>query len=314
MSIMSHQERVEFASVQPRPRRRINYNRLGVILLFLSPGAVLYTIFVVLPVGQAAYFSLFRWNGLGPISNFGGLDNFAKAFNDPVFIGALSHGLFFIVMSILIQLPLALALALLVGRRLPGRSLFRVLFFLPYVLSDVIAAVIWGFLLQPEGAFNGLLKIFIPGFESQAWLGDTNLVLFAIFIVLSWKFIGFHMTLYITGLQQIPQEIEEAAIIDGANAAQSLRYITLPLLSNTIRLTIYLSVLGALHNFELVFLMTGGGPVNSSETITTYLYNFGFKRFQIGYGSAVAVILFIICFSFSLIYQRYALSRNFNDN
>jgi len=129
--------------------------------------------------------------------------------------------------------------------------------------------------------------------------------------VITWKFFGFHMILYTAGLQNIPAELEEAAQIDGCNRLQALRYITIPLLGSTIRLTIYLSVLGSLQFFDLIWIMTTGGPVNASDTMATYLYKFGFLRFQLGYGSAVAVIMFVLCFGFSLFYQRVVMRRDF---
>jgi raffinose/stachyose/melibiose transport system permease protein len=136
-------------------------------------------------------------------------------------------------------------------------------------------------------------------------------VLYALFVVITWKFFGYHMILYIAGLQNIPAEIEEAAAIDGCNKLQAMRYITLPLLGSTIRLSVYLSVLGSLQFFDLIWVMTTGGPVGASDTMATYLYKFGFQRFQLGYGSAIAVIMFLICFGFSLVYQRVAMRRDF---
>jgi carbohydrate ABC transporter membrane protein 1, CUT1 family (TC 3.A.1.1.-) len=136
-------------------------------------------------------------------------------------------------------------------------------------------------------------------------------VLYALFIVITWKYFGYHMILYIAGLQNIPAEIEEAAAIDGCSRLQTLRYITLPLLGSTVRLTIYLSVLGSLQLFDLIWVMTTGGPVGASDTMATYLYKYGFQRFQLGYGSAVAVILFLICFGFSLVYQRFAMRSDY---
>ncbi|MBA3073696.1 MAG: sugar ABC transporter permease, partial [Anaerolineae bacterium] len=131
-----------------------------------------------------------------------------------------------------------------------------------------------------------------------------NIVLFAVFVVLTWKYFGFHMLLYLTGLQNIPTEIEEAARMDGANSFQSFWYITLPLLSGTIKTSVQMSVLGSIQQFILVWVMTKGGPVNASEVMATYMYRFGFVRFQFGYGSAVAIIMFLICVIFSLLYRR----------
>jgi raffinose/stachyose/melibiose transport system permease protein len=211
-----------------------------------------------------------------------------------------------VTLSLIFQLPLALALALMVGRDLPGRAFFRTIFFMPYVFSEVITAIAWLFLFNPDpqrGFINALL-ILIPGAKAQPWLGNPDTVLACIFVVLTWKYFGFHMLLYMTGLQNIPAEIEEAARIDGANRRQLLTYITLPLLGSTMRTSVYLSVLGSLQQFILVWIMTKGGPVNASEVMATYMYRFGFVRFWLGYGSAVAIVMFLICLIFSLAYQR----------
>ena len=144
----------------------------------------------------------------------------------------------------------------------------------------------------------------IPGVKAQTFLGNTNTVLACIFVVLTWKYFGLHMLLYLAGLQNIPREIEEAALIDGANRWQLIRYVTIPLLGSTIRTTVYLSVLGSLTQFNLIWIMTKGGPVNASEFMATYMYRFGFIRFWLGYGSAVALVMLLICLVFSLGYQR----------
>jgi raffinose/stachyose/melibiose transport system permease protein len=199
---------------------------------------------------------------------------------------------------------LALALAIMVGRDLPGRAFFRTIFFMPYVLSEVIVGIIWLSLFSPDperGLINALL-ILISGVQAQNFLGDINAVLVCVFVVLTWKYFGLHMLLYMAGLQNIPREIEEAAMIDGANRWQSVRYVTIPLLGSTIRTSIYLSVLGSLTLFNLVWIMTRGGPVNSSEVMATYMYRYAFIRFQLGYGSAVALVMLAICLVFSVAY------------
>jgi len=293
-------------------RRRIQLGRVATIVGFLLPAALIYIGLVLLPVAQAVYFSFFRWNGLGPLQGFIGLANYIRAFSDRSFVGALGHNIQIVLLSLVIQLPLALGLALLVGRGLRGRAAFRTIFFLPFVLSEVVTGVIWSFIYKPDGGLvNSLLQSIAPGLEPTALLANPKTVLYALFVVVTWKYFGYHMTLYIAGLQNIPHEIEEAARIDGASGFQVLRYVTIPLLGSTIRLTVYLSVLGALQIFDLVWVMTTGGPVGASDTMATYLYRFGFQRFQLGYGSSIAVIMFLICFSFSLVYQRAAMRRDF---
>jgi raffinose/stachyose/melibiose transport system permease protein len=251
------------------------------------------------------YFSTFNWNGLGPAVNFVGIDNFKQILSDKIFMKSVVNGLLIVVFSLTLQLPLSLALAILVGRDLPGRAFFRAIFFLPYVLSEVITAIIWLGLFNPDpdrGFINAVL-VLIPGLKAQAFLGNTNTVLPAIFVVLTWKYFGLHMLLYLAGLQNIPREVEEAALIDGANRWQLVRYVTIPLLASTIRTTIYLSVLGSLTQFNLIWIMSKGGPVNASESMATYMYRFGFIRFWLGYGSAVALVMLLICLAFSLGYQ-----------
>jgi len=276
------------------------------IFLFLLPAIVLFLIFVVYPIFQSIYYSLFNWKGFGPAEDFVGLDNFINILSDQVFLKALKNGLLIILFSLVFQLPLSLGLAVLVGRDLPGRVFFRTVFFMPYVLSEVITALMWLFLYNPdpERGFLNAILVLLPGGEAQSWLANTDIVMAAVFAAITWKYFGFHMLLYLTGLQNIPQEIEEAARIDGASSLQNFFYITLPLLTSTIRTSVYLSVLGSIQQFILVWIMTKGGPVNASETLATYMYRFGFVRFQLGYGSAVAIYMFVLCLTFSLIYQR----------
>jgi raffinose/stachyose/melibiose transport system permease protein len=294
------------------PRRRVRWADVATIAGFLLPAAIIYVGLVLLPVAQAIYYSFFRWNGLGPLENFIGPGNYARALGDNNFIEALSHNLQLVGMSLLIQLPLALGLALLLRELARGQALFRTVFFLPFVLSEVVSGVIWNFIYRPEGGLvTQLLQALVPGIEEPALLASPSTVLYALFIVITWKFFGYHMVLYIAGLQNIPAEIEEAAAIDGCSRLQALRYVTLPLLGSTLRLSVYLSVLGSLQFFDLIWIMTTGGPVGASDTMATYLYKFGFQRFQLGYGSAVAVIMFVICFGFSLVYQRFAMRRDF---
>lgn len=274
------------------------------VILFLLPALILFSVFLIYPIFRSVYFSTFKWTGLGEATNNIGLANYARIFTDAVFIGAVKHVLIIIVLSLAIQLPAAMALSVMVGRDLPGRAVFRTIFFLPYVLSEVNAAIMW-MLLYNASPDRGLLNAIVVnlGFAPVGWLSDTNVVMVSIFIVLTWKYFGFHMLLFLTGLQNIPTEIEEAARMDGANSFQNFFHVTLPLMAGTIRTSVYMSVLGSIQQFIIVWVMTGGGPISASETMATYMYKFAFVRHQFGYGSAVAIIMFILCVIFSLIYQ-----------
>jgi len=296
-------------NVQTLPRTTIPVRRHQdrmAIMIFLLPALALFLIFLVYPIFQSVYYSLFSWKGFGPAVDFIGLDNFKRILTDRIFLKAVGNGLLIVVFSLIIQLPLALALALMIGRSLRGRAFFRTIFFMPYILSEVITGIMWMILYNPNpnrGFINAILTL-IPGIKAIPWLGDTSTVLMAIFVVLTWKFFGFHMLLYLAGLQNIPPEIEEAALIDGVNNRQMITHITIPLIGSTIRTSVYLSVLGSLQVFALVWIMTKGGPVNASEVMSTYMYRFSFVRFQLGYGSAVAVVMLLISLLFSLAYLR----------
>jgi raffinose/stachyose/melibiose transport system permease protein len=291
------------------PREKKSPRRLQdklTIVLFLLPAIVLFSFFLVYPIFQSVYYSFFNWKGFGPAVDFIGLDNFKRILTDWIFLKSVGHGLLIVVLSLVIQLPLAMALALMVGRNLRGRAFFRTIFFMPYVLSEVITGIMWMILFNPDskrGFINALL-ILIPGLKAIPWLGDTRTVMLALFVVLTWKYFGFYMLLYLAGLQNIPPEIEEAALIDGVNNRQMITHITIPLIGSIIRTTIYLSVLGSMQVFALVWIMTKGGPVNASEVMSTYMYRFSFVRFELGYGSAVAIVMLLISLVFSLGYLR----------
>jgi len=293
-----------------RGRPRSSVRKRVEIGLFLAPAILLYLGFVVVPMLMAVFYSGFKWNGLEPLNNFVGLDNYQRALSDPVFRGAIWHNLVFILLSLVIQLPIGLGLALLVNRKMRGRSALRMILFAPYVLSEVVTAVAWLLILQPDGPVDVLMQKVGLGHYVQLWLADGNLVLYTLFVVITWKYIGFAIILFLAGLQGVPRELSEAASIDGAGPWQVTRHITLPLLGPTIRIWVFLSIIGSLQLFDLIWIMTLGGPANASNTMVTYIVQRGFQRSQFGYGSAVAVILFVISFAFALVYQRFVLRRD----
>lgn len=301
-------------SAADRPRRRSaagsRLRERVEIGLFISPALALYVLFVLLPIGLAAYYGFYHWNGLGPVSDFIGLDNYARAFQDDVFHMAVVHNFTLVGLSLVVQLPIGLGLALLLNRRLRGRAALRLVFFAPYVLSEVITAVIWLLMLQPDGLVDAILRGLGLGGLVHLWLADVRIVLYTMFVVITWKYLGFGIILFLAGLQGIPAELHEAAAIDGAGDLQAIRHVTLPLLGPTIRIWAFLSIIGSLQLFDLIWITTLGGPANASNTMATYLIDRGFRRYQFGYGSAVAVILFMISLVFAIAYQRYVLRRD----
>ncbi|MFD7256626.1 carbohydrate ABC transporter permease [Streptomyces sp. NPDC059874] len=278
---------------------------------FLVPALVLFLVFVLAPIAVAVYTGFFKWGGTGPMDDFVGFGNYAKLFDDQVFLGDLEHGLYLIALSITVQLPFALFTAVLLNQRMRGRAVYRMLFFAPYILSEVVTAVLFTMIFLPGAGMADHLAgaLGLEGLRGK-WLADPSTVMPTLFVVMTWKYFGFHMMLFLAGLQSIPGEILEAASIDGAGVWQRFRHVTLPLLGPTIRISAFLSVIGAIQLFDLVWVMTAGGPNHSSETMAISMFQFGFKRYQVGYASAISVVLFMISLVFSLFYQRYVLRRD----
>jgi raffinose/stachyose/melibiose transport system permease protein len=296
-------------TVRPRAGRRLSAKWVTIIL-FLVPGLALYLLFVLFPVVQAARYSLFNWNGLKPLTDFVGLDNYATALGSNVFQHAVSNNVLIIVLSLALQIPFSLFLAVLLNRRFHGRAIFRLIFFLPYVLSEAITGIVFSLFLRPDSMLDTTMKGLGLGAYTQDWLGDTSLVMFTLFVIISWKYFGFHMIILLAGLQGIPKEIEEAALIDGAGRWQAFRHVTLPLLGPTLRVSVFLSMIGALQLFDMVWVMTKGGPIGSSNTMAVLMFKNGFISSDMGYGSALAVLLFLFALVLAVAYQRFVLRRD----
>ncbi len=276
---------------------------LATAAILLPPALLLFTVFVALPIGQGAWYSLFNWDGYAAPTNFIGLKNYARLLHDGVFAHALTNNGLIIAVSLLVQLPLALGMALLLARRAPGTAAFRLVFFLPYMLADVAAGLIWRFVYDGD---YGLLSTLVQAAGGPAIypLADRNFAFPAVLAVVVWKYFGFHMMLYIAGLQQIDRHLYEAAAIDGASARQRFLHITVPGLAPMIRLSVFFSVIGSLQFFDMVAALTGGGPLNATHTMVSYLYFFGMTRMRVGFGSAVGVVLFVVCVGFAFGYRR----------
>jgi len=296
-------------SAKPRVGRK-RPTRWLTIILFLLPALALYLLFVLFPIVQAAHYSLFKWNGLLPLTDFIGLKNYLTAIDSDTFKTAVSNNVLIIVLSLAVQIPFSLSLAVLLNRRFRGRSVFRLIFFLPYVLSEAVTGVVFSLLLQPHALVDSSLQGAGLGGLVQDWLGDPGFVMITMFIIISWKYFGFHLIILLAGLQGIPREIEEAALIDGAGRWQAFRHITLPLLGPTLRVSVFLSMIGALQLFDMIWVMTRGGPLGASNTMSIAMFKAGFTNQQMGYGSALAVILFLFALVLALAYQRLVLRRD----
>ncbi len=278
---------------------------------FQLPALVLFMGLVLLPMLFALYAAFFRWGGFGMPSDYIGGENFSRLLQDDVFLGDLWRCLVLVVLSLAIQLPFALAMAVLLNQRMRGRAVYRMLFFAPYVLSEAITGILFGMIFAPDDGFADqvLGKVGLDGLGGE-WFADPSTVMATLFLVMTWKYFGFHMMLYLAGLQAVPRELTEAALIDGASAWQRFRNVTLPLLAPTLRISVFLSVIGAIQLFDLVWVTTAGGPDHHSETMAVTMFQYGFKRYQVGYASAISVVMFGISLVFALAYQRFVLRRD----
>lgn len=280
------------------------------IAVLVAPALALFLLFVIWPVVQAGRFSLFQWNGLEPMTNFVGLDNYKEVLGDSGFRAALTHNLIVVVLSLAIQLPLGLGIALLLNRNMRGRTALRLIIFVPYVIAEVIVGVVWLLLLQPRGPLDAIFEALHLMDVRQLWLADPKIALYTMFGVLTWKYIGFAIILFLAGLQGVPVELVEAAALDGASWWQIQRRITIPLLGPTLRIWAFLSMIGSLQLFDMVWVMTHGGPGTATETMVTYMIETGFDRGRLGYGTAVAIVLFVISLVMALIFMRFILRRD----
>ncbi|MCZ2840128.1 carbohydrate ABC transporter permease [Modestobacter sp. VKM Ac-2985] len=296
--------------VTGRRRSGLRRQRLE-ILLFVTPALALMAVFVLYPVFSAARMSLYSWQGFGPMDDFVGLANYLRVLRDDVFTDAVMHNFIIVFASIAVQLPLGLALALLLNRRIKGRGLLRTIVFVPYVLAEVIAGVVWFQLLQPRSGIleQALSSVGIPVPE-QGFLGTPDLALATVFVVLTWKYLGLAVLLFLAGLQGVPDELHEAAQLDGASWWQVQRRIAVPLLAPTIRTWVFLSMIGSLQLFDMVWILTGGGPANATTTMVTYLISMGTQRSNYGIAGAASVVLFLIGFVMALAYQFLVLRRD----
>ncbi|MCZ2261888.1 MULTISPECIES: carbohydrate ABC transporter permease [unclassified Isoptericola] len=307
-------DRAPARSADRRPERRGRsavWRKRAEIALFVTPALALLVAFVVVPVATAVQMSLYRWKGFGPMVDFVGLRNYVSVLTNEVFTDAVVHNLVIVVGSILLQLPLGLAIALLLNRKMWGQGLLRTIIFVPYVLAEVIAGVVWFQLLQPEyGVIDTMLAAVGLHGPEQGFLGTPEYALGTVLVVLTWKYLGLAVILFLAGLQGVPDELYEAAQLDGASWWQVQRRITIPLLGPTMRTWGFLSMIGSLQLFDMVWILTGGGPANATTTMATFLVNEGTKRQNFGIAGAASVVLFVIALVLALAYQKFILSRD----
>lgn len=310
----AHDETVARRADQRRATGRpggADWRKRAEIAIFVAPALALMAVFIVWPVISAVRMSFFRWKGFGPMDDFVGWRNYESVLTDDVFLSAVGHNLTIVVVSLLVQLPLGLGIALLLNRRIRARGLLRTIVFVPYVVAEVIAGVIWFQLLQPEyGVVDGLVEAIGLTPPEQGFLGTPSIALWTVFAVLTWKYLGLAILLFLAGLQGVPDELYEAAQMDGASWWQVQRRVAIPLIGPTIRTWAFLSMIGSLQLFDMVWVLTGGGPANATTTMATYLISQGSGRGNYGIAGAASVVLFVLAFVMAVLYQVFVLRRD----
>jgi multiple sugar transport system permease protein/raffinose/stachyose/melibiose transport system permease protein len=299
-------------SAPVRRSPRADWRKRGEIALLSGPALIMFVGFVILPVAMAAFYGFFKWNGFGWPTEFIGLDNYVMIWEDPTFRQAVMHNGIIVVLSLLLQGPVAILFALLMNQKIRGRSIIRILIFVPYVISEVIVGIGWSLMLQDSGALNSLLEKWGLADLQQSWIADPSIAMTSLMIIITWKYLGFAVILMLAGMQSIPEELYEAAAIDGAGFWKIQWTITVPLLGPTIRIWAFLSIIGSLQLFDLVNIIWGQyiASTAGTSTMATYMYQNGHLAGSYGFGNAVAVMLFIITLIVALFYQRFVLRRD----
>jgi ABC-type sugar transport system permease subunit len=306
------------AAVLPPPPAIRRKNRRGgwraglEITALSAPGLFVFVTFVIVPVFLAAYYGFFKWKGYGPPTNWVGLHNYAVILQDHEFLSALGHNAQILVLSLVLQGPVAVLFALLLNKKMRGQSVIRVLIFAPYVISEAVSGIGMSLLLNDRGAFNALMDHLGLHVLHQSWLANPSIAMWTLMAILTWKYIGYAVILFLAGLQGIPEELTEAAAIDGASYWKTQWHIILPLLGPTIRIWAFLSIIGSLQLFDVVYIIWGQytSGVAGVSTMATYMNANGRISGNFGYGSAVAVLMFLISLVIALAYQRFILRRD----
>lgn len=282
------------------------YSNKLTILLFILPALVLFLGILIAPIFMSGYYSLFNWKGFGE-KTFIGLENYIELFtsNSIGFVRALRNSLLLALFSVIIQLPLALGLALLLGKGRKGERGFLSIYFIPVLISTVVIGQLWLKIYNPS---YGLLNkaLIAAGLEGWAkiWLGDVKTALGAAFVPVLWQYVGYHMLLMFAGIKSVPTEYREAAMIDGATEGQVNRFIVIPYIKPILKISMIFAVTGSLKSFDLIYVLTNGGPLHATEVPSTLMISMLFLRNRYGMGSTIATLLIFLCFAFAIIIGR----------
>ncbi|WP_068781119.1 carbohydrate ABC transporter permease [Paenibacillus sp. GM2] len=274
------------------------------IAAFVLPCLFIYSLLVFVPILVSFYSGLLDWNGIGA-AKFIGLKNFEKMLtNDPIFWPAVGRTMLLAGVSMCVQLPLALCIAILISRYVRKPNFLVSSYFLPVILSVVVIGQLWKTIYNPAsmgGMLNQILESLGLNSWTHSWLTEPKIAIYSVIVVALWQYLGYHILIQFTGIQNIPSDIYEAAKIDGASGLKADRYITLPLIVPIFKISVVLSFIGSLQSFDLIMVMTGGGPAHATEVVASLMYNMSFLSMKYGYGSAIASFLVILCLAATII-------------
>lgn len=279
------------------------YSSKWKIALFMAPALILFVGILIAPIFMSGYYSLFDWKGYGP-KTFVGLDNYKELFTSENigFMKAFGNACILAVISVLIQLPLALFFALILGRGRKGERTFLSVYFLPVLISTVVIGQLWLKIYNPEyGVLNVLLRNIGLEELTRRWLGDENTALLAALVPTVWQYVGYHMLLLYAGIKSVPTEYREAAMIDGASEGKVNRYIVLPYVKPILKISTIFAVTGSFKSFDLIYVLTNGGPDHATEVPSTLMISMLFSRNRYGMGSTIALFMIVLCFAAAII-------------
>lgn len=288
----------------PARNRWLNQNKHGI--LFILPAFLLYSVFFIYPFLQSIQISFTSWNGVDPSREFIGLANYARVLQDPLMWKALGHNLIWVILGTVAPIAIGLLLAVLLsGKSTRGRTFFRTIYFMPVMLSPVVVGIIWGWVYNPiYGMLNKILEGVGLGEFSRGWLGDPNLALYMVLITAVWSYFGFCLVILMAGMQNVDTELYDAANIDGANSFRQFIHVTIPQLSSVLTMIIAYTMIGGLSVFDIVYVMTAGGPANSTELIATYTYKQSFQLNSVGYGATLSMVMTLLSLAASYLFMK----------
>ncbi|MDF2613755.1 MAG: sugar transporter permease [Clostridia bacterium] len=280
------------------------------IFLLIAPAVIIYLVFCIIPLVSSISYSFYDWNGVNE-KIFIGLGNYKELLGDGEFYNSLKNNSIIILFAVMIQIPLAYFLAEMLSRKLKGTSIFEGIYFLPAVISTVIIALMWYFILNPnEGFINVFLtRVGLENFK-KGWIGDNKMAIYCVAFVNVWQFVGVSMVILLAGIRAVPQDIHDSCLVDGVSGIRKSLTVTIPLIKEALITTTVLSVTGSLKMFDLVFSLTNGGPGSSSQVLATYMYKQAFFGYRYGYGVTIAVAIFIFSAIFSLIFMRITQNKD----